>query len=159
MILTIGTLALSALTMGCYTLQPMVGVTPELGVRVAFNINDAGRVGLGGAMGPEIDQIEGRLMERSPEEYLVAVEGVRLLRGGYQVWKGERVRVSSSFVSTSYVRRFSKTRSAILGTVIAGGFLAFMASRGLIGLGDPSDPPTDTSGTDALTRIPIPIRP
>ena len=158
MILTIGSMALGALTLGCYTLQPTVGVTSDLGVRVAFDINDVGRVALGGAMGPEIDQIEGRLVERSADDYMVAVSGVRLLRGGYQVWSGERVRINSSYVKSSYVRKFSRTRSAILGSVLAGGFVAFMVSRGLIGAGDPSDhPPGDTTGTDAL--IPIRIRP
>jgi hypothetical protein len=157
MILATGSMALSALTMGCYTLQPMVGVTPALNVRVAFDINDAGRVALGGPMGPEIDQVEGRLVEHSADDYLVSVTGVHFLRGGYQVWKGERVRINSSYVRTPYVRKISKTRSAILGTVLAGGFVAFMASRGLLGAGDPGDQPSDTSGTDAL--IPIRIRP
>jgi hypothetical protein len=157
MILATGSMALSALTMGCYTLQPVGGVTLAPGVRVAFDINDAGRVALGGAMGPEIEKVEGTLLERTPEDYLVAVSGVRMLRGGYQVWMGERVRINSSHVNVSYIRKFSKTRSVILGTVVAGGFVAFMASRGLIGFGNTSDPPSDPGGTDAL--IPIRIRP
>lgn len=154
MILLAGSMALSALTMGCYTLKPMVGVTP-LGVQVAFEINDAGRHALGGAMGPEISQVEGRLLQQSPEDYLVAVTNVQLLRGGNQVWKGEQVRINSSYVSTSYVRKFSRTKTAIFSTVVIGGFTAFMVSRGLIGKGDAGDPPSDTGGVDAL----IPFRP
>lgn len=151
-------MASGALTLGCYSLQPTVGVTPELGVRVAFEINDAGRLALGGAMGPEIDQVEGRLLEKSSEEYLVAVTNVKFLRGGYQVWKGEQVRINSSHVRTSYIRKVSTTKSVILGAALTGGFVAFMASRGLIGGGSTGDrPPGDSIPNDAL--IPIRIRP
>jgi hypothetical protein len=154
-IITASSMVLGALTLGCYTLQPTVGVTPELGVRVAFDINDAGRAALGGAMGPEIDRVDGRLLEKSNEDYRVAVTGVRMLRGGYQVWKGETVSINPSHVRSWYIRKFSPTRTAILTTVVTGGFVAFMASRGLIGFGDPSDPPSDSGGVDALTRIRI----
>ena len=154
MILVAGSMALGALTLGCYSLQPTVGVTPGPGVRVAFDINDAGRVALGGAMGPEIAQIEGRVLQQSGDDYLLAVSNVHLLRGGVQVWKGEQVRINTSHISSSYVRRFSKTRTVILGTVVGGGFVAFMASRGLIGGGDPSDRPPTNGGVDAFTIRP-----
>ena len=56
---SIGSVGVGLLLAGCYTLQPARGVTPEIGARVAFDVNDAGRVVLGGSMGPEIDQVEG----------------------------------------------------------------------------------------------------
>jgi hypothetical protein len=37
-------------------------VTPAVGEKVAFDVNDAGRVALGGSLGPEIAQIEGRVV-------------------------------------------------------------------------------------------------
>ena len=158
MILAASIMASGALTAGCYSLQPTVGVTPDAGVRIAFDINDAGRVALGGSMGPEIDQVEGRLLEKSSDEYLVSVTNVRFLRGGYQVWKGEQVRINSTHVRSAYIRKLSPTRSVILGTVLAGGFVAFMASRGLIGGGNTGDQPgRDSIPNDAL--IPIRIRP
>ena len=71
-----------ALLSGCYTYEPTGAATPEIGQEFAFDINDVGRVGLGGSMGPEIAQIEGRLISRENAEYLVAVTNVHFLRGG-----------------------------------------------------------------------------
>src|SRR5688500_3819331 len=61
---------LSASLVGCYTLQPAGGRTPEVGAKVAFDVNDAGRSALGGSLGPEISQIEGKLLEQQNGEYL-----------------------------------------------------------------------------------------
>ena len=36
-------------------------------------------------MGPEIGQIEGRLLEKDTGQFLVAVSSVRMLRGGEQI--------------------------------------------------------------------------
>src|SRR5207248_394092 len=44
---------------GCYSYRPAGGVPPQIGTRVAFDVNDAGRMALGGTMGPEIAQVEG----------------------------------------------------------------------------------------------------
>src|SRR5262245_20986479 len=100
----IGTVGcLSVLLAGCYTLQPASGVAP-LGAIVAFDINDVGRVALGGAVGPEIGTIEGRLLNTADGEYTVAVKSVKYLRGGTQVWSGEPVAIKKDFVGNSYIR-------------------------------------------------------
>ena len=98
--------AAGALLAGCYSLQSAGGATPEVGTKIAFDVNDAGRVGLGGALGPEVMQIEGRLIERDSAGYLLAVSHIRLLQGGEQVWTGEQVRVRPEFVGNTYTRRF-----------------------------------------------------
>ena len=67
---------------GCYTYQPAGAASPEIGQEYAFDINDVGRVGLGASMGPEIAQVEGRLISRENAEYLVGITAVRTLRGG-----------------------------------------------------------------------------
>src|SRR6185503_9838794 len=51
-------LAAGALSAGCYSLEPAAGITPKPGMEFAWDINDVGRVALGGAMGPEISQVE-----------------------------------------------------------------------------------------------------
>lgn len=141
-----GFLAISALLSGCYTLQPAVGVTPEIGDELAFDINDIGRVGLGGSMGPEIAQVQGRLVSRENAEYLVAVTSIHTLRGGDQVWTGEQVRIKSEYVTSTYQRHFSKGRTVSLGVVSAAAF-AFIITRSLIGGGteDPVTPPPNGS--------------
>ena len=136
-----------ALLSSCYTYQPMGAATPEIGQEFAFDINDVGRVGLGGAIGPEIAQIEGRLISRENAEYLVAVTTVRFLRGGEQVWKGENVHIKSEYVTSTSERQFSKGRSISLG--VAGvGAMAFLLTRSLFGggtEGETTPPPTGSS--------------
>lgn len=140
-----GVAGLGSLLVGCYTLQPMRGAEPVVGTKVAFDVNDAGRAALGGSMGPEIMQVEGHLIQRDTEGYLLAVSGVRLLRGGEQVWSGEQIRLNSQYVGSSYERRFSFGRSVALGVVGIGGFTALLATRSLLGLGtDPDGEPVDT---------------
>jgi len=132
---------------GCYTLQPSMGVSPEIGNEMAFDITDVGRVGLGSSMGPEIAQIEGRLVSRENAEYLVAVTAVRYLRGGEQPWKGEQVRLKSEYVGSTYQRQFSKGRTIALSAAGIGG-VAFLLSRSLIGSareGTPDPPPVGST--------------
>ena len=145
--------ALSLLLTGCSTLRPVRGAVPEVGTKVAFDVNDAGRVALGGSMGPEISQVEGQLIEKDSTGYLISVSSVRLLRGGEQVWSGEQVRLKSEYLGPAYQRRFSLGRSLVLGVATVGGFGAFLATRSLLGSGtnDSScaNPPCDT----IITRL------
>jgi hypothetical protein len=148
-----GSVVLGALLAGCYTLQPAGRAAPEVGTRVAFDVTDAGRVALGGSMGPEIDQVEGRLLETNGDEYVVAVSNVKLLRGGHQVWAGETVRIKSDHVSTTYTRRFSRVRT--IGFAVAGGAaVAFLVTRAITGGGDTDDTiiPGDTAQTQLSPR-------
>jgi hypothetical protein len=87
-------------------------------------------------MGPEIAQVEGRLVTNEDTGYVVAVSAIRLLRGGEQVWRGEHVRLRRSHVGTAYVRRFATGRSVAVGTTVVGGFAAFLITRALRGEGD-----------------------
>src|SRR5262247_3406197 len=92
------------LVAGCYTLVPATGPSPELGKQMAFDLNDVGRVALGGSMGPEISQVQGRLLARD-SDYVVGVTAIKLLKGGEQTWGGERVRIKPAYVSSMYERR------------------------------------------------------
>ncbi len=114
---------LGILLVGCSTLEPTGGVVPAPGMGVAFDINDVGRVALGGLIGPEIGQVEGLLLQKDTADYLVAVETVRFLRGGEQVWKREHVHIKPAYVSTVYEKQFSKARTAMASAATAfGGF-------------------------------------
>jgi hypothetical protein len=134
-------LALVSLAIGgCYTLHPTYGVLPAVGETVAFDVNDVGRVALGGAMGPEIAQIEGQLIERTDEQLRLAVTAIRLLRGGEQAWRGESVILRPEYLGTAYIKRPSAGRSIALGVLAIGGFTAFMLSTDLLGGGNEDDP-------------------
>ena len=99
-----------ALLVGCYTLQP-TSAAPTPGTEIALDINDVGRVALGGPMGPSVRQVEGRLVSKDTNEYVLAVTDVHTLDGGDQVWRGEPVHIKSEYVSATYRRKLSVARS------------------------------------------------
>jgi hypothetical protein len=154
---SLGTLGLAAVLIGaggCYSLEPIRGSSPTPGTRIALDVNDAGRVALGGSMGPEIDRVEGTLIERSNGEYLLGVTSVSLLRGGgVQTWKGEHVVVKPEFVSNVYERRLDKARTGLFAAAIAGSVIA-IASQNLLtnGSEDPGQH-QDTVLTNRRPRI------
>jgi len=149
--------AFGVILAGCYTLQAAPeGVLPPAGAEMAFDINDAGRVALGGSMGPAIARIEGRLVGRDSSAYIVAVREITLLNGGDQTWSGERVQLKTEYVTEHYERRLSRGRSIAMGA--AGiGLIAIIGSRSILPGGNPDDgrPPTDTAHTNRvpLTRV------
>jgi hypothetical protein len=134
---------------GCYTLQPARSPAPQVGTQVAFDVTDQGRAALGGTIGPEIGQIEGRLLDADSVSYLLSISVVRLLRGGEQPWNGEQVRVRTEHLSTAYEKRFSLGRTIAISAVAVGGFAAFFATRSLLGGGneDGGGDPSDTAQT------------
>lgn len=138
------------LLVGCYTLQPTGGPVPQPGTIIGLDLNDAGRAALGGSMGPEIGQVEGRLIQKDSGEFVVAVTDVHLLRGGDQVWRGEEVHIKSGYVSSVYERKFSVSRSAVLAAAGVGA-AALIATRGLTGLGS-TDQGGKTPGDTAHTQ-------
>ena len=145
---------MGALLAGCYVLQPAGGIVPSLGTEIAFDVNDLGRVALGGSMGPEIAQIEGRLVARDSTEYLIAVNAIRFLRGGEQVWRGENVHIKSEHVSAMYERTFSRGRSLVLGALGVGA-LAILGSKGILVPfpgSDQAGPPSDTAHSIRIPR-------
>lgn len=139
--------------MGCYTYRPTGGAVPVTGARVALQVSDAGRVMLGGSMGPEIDRVEGVLLQRDSAEYLLAVTGIRTIRGGDQAWSGEKVKVKAEFVTGVYERRLSKGRT-LIASVIGAGALAYIFSQALQGTGKPDPAAVPDDSAHALRRLP-----
>jgi hypothetical protein len=140
-------------TTGCYSLTPVVNTGVPMGSQVALRITDAGRVALGGSMGPEIDLVEGRLVQRSDSAYLLSVSGVRFLRGGEQRWNGERISVRQEHVSGVSEQRLSKLRTvALTAATIAAVTLAVTKGLGSFGDRDEGKPPVDTAQTIRIPR-------
>ena len=142
----IGFIALGVLLVGCYSLRPAGGVTPELGSQIVFDLNDVGRVSMGPSMGAEIAQIEGRLIEKTNEDYVVSVSTVRFLRGGVQPWTGEKVRLKPEYLGSTYERRFSRGRTIAAAAITVGGFAALVASGtfgGFLGIDGGGGPPSE----------------
>jgi hypothetical protein len=142
--------AVGILSAGCYSLQPVAGPAPQSGTRVALDITDAGRVALGGSMGPEIVQVSGTLLSGDTSEYVLSVSDVKYLRGDMQAWKGETVRIRPSYVSRMYLREFSRTRTAVVAAV--GVALVVGAVSGKLGPIHLSPDPDPGDGGEALKR-------
>lgn len=134
--------AISSITLqaGCYRYVPMSGVTPILGERYTFEITDAGRVGLADRLGPGVLKIEGTLVRRTEDSYVVSVAGVDLLSGGSSHWTGEQVPLNPGFVSTMQRREFSPGRTAVAIGATALAIGVFIVTRALSGGGGPPAP-------------------
>jgi hypothetical protein len=147
------------LATGCYTLQPVRGgVAPEAGTRVDVELNDAGRAALGPQIGPEVDRIDGTLLQQDSAGVMLAVKHIVGLNGSVQVWSNETVRVEPSHIRNLSRRRFSPGRTAVLGAVGVGGF-ALLVFSGLdpfgLGLEGDGSQKGDTLG-ESIIRV---IRP
>ena len=142
---------------GCYAAEPAaVGVAPELGTRMSFQLNDQGRAALGLVMGDGLERIDGRILSHDETGYLVAVSEVRRIRGSLQVWAGEPVRLEDRHVSGLSIQRYSRPRTAI---AVAGGVsaLTLILTRGIDGFAfgsDRSTPPRDS--LSASLRLVLP---
>lgn len=149
-------LANVAAVSGCYTLQPVTRQTLPLGMTVSLNINDAARAALAERMGPNISEIQGRLIQEDTSGFKLAVSEVRTFRDGTQVWSGEHILVKKEFVNQASERKFSRSRTAIVGVAVVG-VLAILASQGILGSlsGDDGKPPVDTIAT---SKIPLFIK-
>ncbi len=131
-----------------------MGVTPQPGGDVAFDLNDAGRVAMGGQMGPAIAQIEGRLVQATGDEYVIGVKAVRLIGGGENTWAGEQVHVKREYVATVYRRDFSAARTAIFAVVAVAVVVATAISlKHVVGSGT-GEPGTKIDSTGATIRRP-----
>ena len=142
------------LATGCYSMVTVVGNGPLLGTRVELQINDAGRVALGGSVAPEVARLEGRLVGQDSAQVVLSVLAVHLLRGGVQVWSGERLTVSRAHVSELRERHLSKSKSAIVAGAVSAA-LAVIIRQGILGGGsiDPTVTPPDSAQS---VRIPWP---
>jgi hypothetical protein len=131
---------LAALTTlgGCYTYAP-VATAPEPGRTVSFALTDAGRVALGASVGPEARVLEGEIAALADAGYLLRMRSVQYVNGQTTQWSGEQLTVARQHVTNLRERRFSRKRTIALVAASVGGVVAFIASRGLLGIGSESD--------------------
>lgn len=147
-------LAIAVPLAGCYSSVPVVGNTVPAGEIVILSINDAGRAAYAERMGPEIDRLEGRLVQRDSASYTLSMRQVELLRGGTQVWSGERISIRAEHVTSVAARRLAKGRTAAVSAAVVGA-VTLIARASLSGViaGDEGRLPSDTLRT---VRLPWP---
>ncbi|MCA0377042.1 MAG: hypothetical protein LCH84_15430 [Gemmatimonadetes bacterium] len=146
--------AMAGLVAGCYATHPVAGTAVPLGNVVVLTVTDQGRAVLEPQMGPSIESIEGRLTARDSASYTLSVTATQLLRGGQQVWTGERIRIRSEHVALVSEKKFSRSRTAIVSAATIA-VIVGVAKGGLAGLlqGDEGKLPSDSA---ISVRIPRP---
>ena len=127
-------------TSGCYTFTPVL-VSPAPGAQLVLGLNDQGRVTLGQSVGPAAQTIEGTLQANNDSAYVIAVSSVRYFNGGTNVWSGEPLTVSRTFVQEAQERRFSRSKTALAAAVAAATALSFILTRSLFGSSSPDKTP------------------
>jgi len=120
---------------GCYTYLPVATLQPALGTNLSLVLSDEGRMQSTRQVGPYAMRIEGELLQATPDDLVLAVSDVVDVRGTRSKWTGESVSLPRTFVMTTYEKRFSRSKTVLLATAIAGGIVGIIASRGLLGIG------------------------
>jgi hypothetical protein len=141
---------------GCH-----VYVAPETrpvpGTEVAVVLTDRGRFALSQRIGPEIDQVLGRLVAVTDTSVDVALASTVTIRGESMKWSGERFLLTQDQYGRVLVRTLSKGRTALavaagvaaVGSVVAAG----LSSGGDAIVSDPSTPPTPPPAATRPVRV------
>jgi hypothetical protein len=116
---------------GCYKYVPVgapTAVSP--GMEVRAELTDSGTVVLAPQVGPSVYQIDGRLLTRTEDELVLAVDEVTSRRSELaQLWNGERVTVPSAAIGTLRTKKLSRPRTALttaaIFAAVAGLYIAF----------------------------------
>jgi len=142
----IGFLPLAA---GCYVYNPIATPEPAPGTNLSLVLSDEGRMQSTRQVGPYAMRIEGELVQATPDDFVLSVTDVVDIRGIHSKWTGESVSLPRSYVMMTYEKQFSRSKTVLLATAVAGGIVALIASRNLLGFGGSGDngtTPPDPNG-------------
>jgi hypothetical protein len=134
-------------------------VTPLVpGQEVALVVTDRGRAELSDRVGPELDQLRGRLVARTDTSISLSMRQALSLRSGSTTWTGETLTVNSALLATVREKRLDKGRTVLLAGGVTAAFVAFILTRDFLGGNsevetDPSQPPTGPG--PATVRVPL----
>lgn len=137
---------------GCYTYTPIATLAPAPtpGTNLSLVLSDEGRMQSMRQVGPYAMRIEGELVQATSDDLTLAVSDVVDIRGTRSKWAGETVSVPRSYVMMTYQKQFSRSKTTLLAAAVAGGIVALIASRNLLGLfgggGDSGPQPPDPNG-------------
>jgi hypothetical protein len=136
----------------CYAYTP-VTTSPSVGMHVALDVNDEGRVALGPRLGPGVVRLEGRLAAIDGEELVLDASRVTQLRGLPLPLDSMRLRLNQRFVERVDERRLSRTRTVMVIGGAAAFVAAFIVTKGFTGRGTPPEEPPSGPPVDE-SRIP-----
>jgi len=119
----------------CYTYHPALA-TPQPASHVSVVLSDKGSVAASPQIGPQALRVEGAVVATSDTGYLLAVSGVKSIAGAWVKWTGETVSLRRDDVSSVYVRRLSKGRSALFAAGVVAALTAAVVGFDIFGIGN-----------------------
>lgn len=126
---------------GCYTYTARtVGDLPPNAV-VSAELTDAGRVALGGRVGPEAQRVNGKVVQRSDTSFSVLVSKVTYLNGNENPWQGQEVSLRPQDFKSLTQRTYSRSKTMLLIGAMTAGLIVTILSLNFLGIisGDPSN--------------------
>jgi len=120
---------------GCYTYTPITTLQPAPGTNLSLVLSDEGRMQSVRQVGPYAMRIEGELVQASSDDLVLAVSDVVDIRGTRSKWTGETISLPRTYVMTTYQKRFSRSKTALVATAVGAGIVAIIAGRNLLGFG------------------------
>ena len=121
-------------TGACYGYVP-APPSPRPDAPVRIELTDAGTVEVASAVGPGMEMIDGRLLRADADSVVVGVTLTTSRRGVETDWRGERIAVPRTAVSSLQVRRLSVVRTTV---ATVGGVAALVATAVGFDLGNRS---------------------
>lgn len=136
-----------ATQMACHTYLPLQEVVPASGREVAIELNDRGRVSLGGLLGESVDQVIGRIVSSTDSAVTLSVIRTVLMKGSEVVWTGEQVVIPREGVRGFRIREYAKGKTVMLSVAVAVGLVIIGLGLSIVGGGSgrPIDPGGCTS--------------
>lgn len=147
-----GVVGALSLCTGCYTYVPMTSA-PAAGSEVAVILTDRGRVALNDRVGPEMDQLRGRLVSSTDSSVTLSMKESVSLRGVSANWTDEVLTLTRDHFGSLRLKQLSRGRTAAAVGGVGAALAAVVLSGDLIGGTSNTDPSTPGGGTPPISRI------
>ena len=150
------------LTTACYTYVPS-GVAPATGAEVTVVLTDKGRAALSDRVGPEMDELRGRLMSSTDSSVVLSMTQSVTLRGVSATWTDEVLTVSREHFGSLRTKALSRGRTSVLAVASLAAAVFIVINRGILTasertISDPTTPPTGPGPNTRVGTFSIPFR-
>jgi hypothetical protein len=107
----------------CYTYAPVIAPGPAPGALVNAGLTPEGTAALGPVLGPEVAEVEGRVVAATADTLRLALRSASSTRGILMSWRGEEVPLPRARLAFLSQRRLSTGGTIVLGTGVAAGLV------------------------------------
>jgi hypothetical protein len=154
--------ALLVTGVGCHSYVPVVSA-PAPGSEVSVFLTDKGRVALNERVGPEIDQLRGKLVSRTDSGITLSMQESLSLRGNAVKWTDEVLVLSQQDFGGMRLKQLSKARSTAVAGTFGAAAIVFVLSGGFGNDGtrvdqEPSKPPVGPGPSSKPGVLSFPFR-